>query len=174
MPQAAAVYARISADKDGSQLGVKRQIKDCLELARRRDWPVAEVYVDDDISAFNGKPRPAYRRLLADLKAGQRDAVIVWHLDRLHRQPKELEEFFDVCDAANVRHLASVTGDVDLATHDGRFMARILGAVARKSSDDMSRRIQRKLLERAEAGKPTMGGDRPYGYEPDRVTKLWA
>lgn len=53
-------------------------------------------------------------------------------------------------------------------------MARILGAVARKSSDDMSRRIQRKLLERAEAGKPTMGGDRPYGYEPDRVTKLWA
>ena len=58
--------------------------------------------------------------------------VLVWHLDRLHRQPRELEEFFDVCDAARLTTLASVTGDIDLATHDGQFLARILGAVARR------------------------------------------
>jgi DNA invertase Pin-like site-specific DNA recombinase len=34
--------------------------------------------------------------------------------------------------------LASVTGDVDLSNEDGPFMARILGAVARKESDDKS------------------------------------
>ena len=48
-------------------------------------------------------------------------------------------------------------------------MARILGAVARKESDDKSRRTRRKHLELAEAGAP-VGGGRPFGYEDDRVT----
>ena len=98
------------------------------------------------------------------------DAVIVYVLDRLHRQPRELEEFFEVCDAAGITALASVTGDVDLANADGRFMARILGAVARKESDDKSRRIKRKHEELAKAGKVSGGGTRPYGYEADRRT----
>jgi site-specific DNA recombinase len=63
-----------------------------------------------------------------------------------------------------------VTGDVDLSTHDGRFMARILGAVARKESDDKSRRIRRKAQELAVAGKVAGGGSRPFGYEADKVT----
>ncbi len=65
------------------------------------------------------------------------------------------------------RALASVTGDTDLATHDGRFLARILGAVARKESDDKSRRITRKHLEIAQAGRAINGGTRPYGYRDD-------
>jgi DNA invertase Pin-like site-specific DNA recombinase len=170
MPQAAAVYARISHDPDGDQLGVNRQVQDCHDLAARRGWPVAEEYIDDDRSAYSGKVRPAYRRMLDDIRAGLVDAVLVWHLDRLHRQPKELEEFFEVCDAARLTALASVTGDTDLSTHDGRFLARILGAVARKESDDKSRRITRKHLELAQAGKATGGGSRPFGYRADRRT----
>jgi site-specific DNA recombinase len=169
MPNAAAIYARISSDPEGDQLGVTRQVQDCLALAQRRGWPVVDTYVDDDQSAYSGKPRPEYRRLLADISGGAVDAVVVWHLDRLHRQPRELEAFLDVCDAAQVKHLASVTGDVDLGTDDGRFMARILGAVARKASDDMSRRISRKNLESALAGKPAGAGKR-YGYQADRAT----
>ena len=164
------MYARISHDPEGDQLGVNRQVADCHALADRRGWPVAEVYVDDDRSAYSGRVRPHYRRMLDDIRAGSVDAVVVWHLDRLHRQPKELEEFFEVCDAARLSALASVTGDTDLATHDGRFLARILGAVARKESDDKSRRITRKHLELAQAGKPTGGGSRPFGYRDDRRT----
>jgi len=59
-------------------------------------WPIADTYIDDDVSAYSGKPRPEYRRLLDDMRAGTVDAVVVWHLDRLHRHPRELEEFFDV------------------------------------------------------------------------------
>ena len=170
MPHAAAVYARISHDPDGDQLGVSRQVQDCHDLAARRGWPVSEVYVDDDKSAYSGRVRPAYRRMLDDIRAGQIDAVLVWHLDRLHRQPKELEEFFEVCDDARLTALASVTGDTDLSTHDGRFLARILGAVARKESDDKSRRISRKHQELAQAGKAAGGGSRPFGYRADRRT----
>lgn len=166
----AAIYARISSDRDGTQLGVGRQVEDCERLVTRQGWEVAERYVDDDVSAYSGKPRPAYRRMLDDLRGGFLDAVVVWDLDRLHRQPRELEEFFDLCKAAGVSKLASVSGDVDLSTHDGQFLARILGAVAAKESDDKSRRIRRKKEADAQAGKVAGGGSRPFGYEDDRLT----
>jgi hypothetical protein len=63
-----------------------------------------------------------------------------------------------------------VTGDYDLGTDDGKFLARILGAVAKKESDDKSRRLQRKHRELAEGGRVSGGGSRPFGYEQDRVT----
>jgi site-specific DNA recombinase len=170
VPNAAAVYARISSDPDGDQLGVKRQIEDCHAFAERRGWPVRDVYVDDDRSAYSGKPRPAYRRMLDDIRDGAVDAVVVWHLDRLLRQPRELEEFFQVCGAASLHDMATVSGDLDLSSHDGQFLARILGAVARKESDDKSRRITRKHLELAQAGKAVGGGDRPFGMRADRRT----
>ena len=168
MVNAAAVYARISSDPEGDRLGVSRQTEDCRALAERKGWPVAEVYIDDDRSAYSGKPRPAYRQMLDAITAKVVDAVVVYNLDRLHRQPRELEAFFDVVDAAGLTALASVEGDVNLASHDGRFHARILGAMARKSSDDLSRRIRRKSEERALAGLPTGGGFRPFGYRDDR------
>ena len=165
MTATAAIYARISSDRSGDQAGVTRQLSDCEALAARRGWTVVERYVDDDTSAYSGKARPAYKRLLSDIKDGHISAVVVWHLDRLHRQPRELEEFLDTVDRASIRHLASVTGDVDLGTDDGRFMARILGAVARKESDDKSRRIKRKHEQLAQDGKRSGGGTRPYGYD---------
>ena len=170
MPTAAAVYARISSDPDGDRLGVTRQVEDCTEFAERRGWPVREVYIDDDRSAYSGRVRPEYRRMLDDIRSGDVDAVVVWHLNRLHRQPKELEEFFEVCKEARLTSLASVTGDTDLSTHDGQFLARVLGAVAKKESDDKSRRFSRKHQELAQAGKLAGGGDRPFGYRADRRT----
>lgn len=166
----AAVYARISSDREGDGAGARRQVDDCEGLAAARGWTVVDRYVDDDISAWSGKHRPEYRRLVEDVRAGLIDAVVVWHLDRLHRHPRELEEFFEVVDKAGVSRLATVTGDIDLSKDDGRFHARILGAVARKESDDKSRRIRRKAAEIALSGRVGGGGTRPYGFEADRLT----
>ena len=92
--------------------------------------------------------------MLDDLRTGTIDGVVVYHLDRLHRQPQELEEFFDVCKAAGVDRLGDGDGRrIDLATRDGQFQARILGAVAKKESDDKSRRIRRKHEELAAGGQ---------------------
>ncbi|MBA2312134.1 MAG: recombinase family protein [Actinobacteria bacterium] len=170
MAQAAAVYCRISDDREGSRAGVGRQQDDCEALAKRKRWKIGGLYVDNDVSAWSGKVRPQYRRMLDDIKVGLIDGVVIWHQDRLVRHPKELEEFFEICDAAGVREMATVTGDIDLGTDDGRFHARILGAVARKESDDKSRRIRRKMEELAKQGRGKGGGKRPFGFNEDRVT----
>lgn len=152
-------------------MGVRRQEEDCRELADRRGWPLAGIYVDNDVSAYSGKVRPQYRQMLHDIREGVIDGLIVWHLDRLHRRPKELEEFFEICDQAALKHMASVSGDIDLSTDDGRFHARILGAVARKESDDKSRRIKRKHVELARDGQHLGGVGVPLGYSYDPATK---
>ncbi len=170
-PKNPAVYVRISDDREGESKGVKRQLEDCRALVERREWPEPVEYNDNDVSAWKrGTVRPQYRQMLADIAGGTVDAVVVYDTDRLYRQPRELEEFFDVCDAAGVTELASVSGDIDLASTDGKLMARMKGAVAAKESDDKSRRIKRKALELARDGKVGGGGTRPFGFEDDRVT----
>ena len=73
MTRTAAIYARISRDRNGDQLGVKRQRDDCRKLIEVRDWLLVGEYIDDDRSAYSGKRRPEYERLLADLEAGTVD-----------------------------------------------------------------------------------------------------
>jgi len=100
--RSAAVYARISSDQDGTALGVTRQVDDCRRLADDLGWAVAEEYVDNDLSAWGAKRRPAYERMLDDLAEGRRDGVVVYHQDRLTRRPSELEQFVDVLTKAGV------------------------------------------------------------------------
>jgi site-specific DNA recombinase len=61
-------------------------------------------------------------------------------------------------------------GDYDLTTPDGRFTARIVGAVARKESEDRSRRVRRKHLELAERGNPS--GQLGWGVRDDAEREL--
>jgi DNA invertase Pin-like site-specific DNA recombinase len=166
----AAIYARISSDREGDGLGVARQIEDCERLAQRKGWQVAGLYVDDDVSAWSGKKRPQYEQILEDLEAGEINGLLVYDLDRLHRQPSELESFIELCQRLRLTNVTSVSGDIDLTRSDGQFQARILAAVAKKESDDKSRRIRRKHEEIAANGRVSGGGSRPYGYEADKVT----
>lgn len=171
-PVRAAIYTRISRDMTGEGLGVERQLVDCRKYAADRGWTVAEVYEDNDISAYKGGRRPSYQRMLEDIEAGQRDAVIVYNLDRLTRRPRELEEFTDALQAARVDDLGIVTGDISLGTNDGLLMARILAAFAANESARKSERLKRKARETAEAGKPNGGNLRPFGYEKNQLTVI--
>lgn len=158
----AAIYARISLD-DGTALGVARQVDDCTAEAARRGWTVAGEYVDNNVSASSRKPRPEYLRMLADIEAGTIDAVIVWDIDRLTRRPAELETFIDLADKHGLA-LASVGGEVDLASPQGRLTARIKGSVARHEAEQMGRRLARKAEQTARDGHAATGPI-PFGYE---------
>jgi hypothetical protein len=70
----AAVLLPDQRRRTGQGLGVARQRSDGEALVRREGWELAEVYVDNDFSAFNGKPRPGYDRMLADLAEAGRSS----------------------------------------------------------------------------------------------------
>ncbi|MDQ0992203.1 recombinase family protein [Streptomyces sp. V3I7] len=159
----AVIYCRISQDRTGAGLGVDRQRIDCEALAERNGWDVVEVYVDNDVSAFSGKKRKDYLRMLADLDQGKATVVIVWHTDRLTRSIVELEEYIELSDRRGIATYTVQAGTIDLATPSGRMTARILGAVARQESEHKGHRVARARQQKALAGEWT-GGIRPFGW----------
>lgn len=164
-----AIYCRISRDKSGNALGVDRQESDCLQLAERLGWKVRKVYVDNDISAYSGRRRPQYEAMLADIAAGQIDAVIAWHPDRLHRKPNELERYIGLTDEWRVATHTVQAGQWDLTTPAGRLNARVVGNFATYESEHRSARVSAAAAQRAVRGAWS-GGRRSYGWEPDGLT----
>ena len=148
----AAVYLRISADRTGEQLGVARQREDCEKLCADKGWRPVE-YLDNDVSASSGKKRPAYERMVTDIRDGKIGAVVAWDLDRLHRRPIELESFMALADDQHLA-LATVSGDVDLSTAQGRLIARLKGSVAAHESEHKVARQKRAAIQKAKQGRP--------------------
>lgn len=165
MGRRAAIYVRISKDRTGAGLGVARQRDGCQALAASLGWTVVEVYEDNDVSAYSGKRREQYERMLADLQRGRVDAVLAWHPDRLHRRPVELEPFIDVIEAAGAVVKTCTAGELDLSTPSGRMVARMLGAAARHEIEHAIERMRRKQAQLRAEGAPG-GGGRRFGYEP--------
>lgn len=161
----AGIYARISLDRDETTLGVQRQVQDCTAEANRRGWSIVQTYVDNDVSATRSKTRPEYQRMLADIEAGVIGGFLVWDIDRLTRTPRELEDIIDLADKYKLQ-LANIGGDIDLSSPQGRMTARIKGSVARHESEQQSRRLKRKLEQKAMAGEPH--GIIPFGYQREK------
>lgn len=164
-PRRAAVYLRVSLDATGEGLAVDRQREACLSILAARGWEPAAEYVDNSISATDAKKnRPGYNRLVRDLDAGRVDAVVCYDLDRLTRQPRQLEDWID---AAESRGLALVTanGEADLTTDAGRLFARIKLAVARSEVERKSVRQRDAARQRSDIGRPPLGV-RLTGYTP--------
>ncbi len=167
----AGIYTRLSMDPHGTRLAVQRQEQEARELCERQGWTVAEVYEDDDISAFSGKPRKRYLQLLADVQAGNIDAIVSWHPDRLHRSPRELEDFIDVVEGSGASVLTVRSGEYDLSTASGRMTARVVGAVARHESEHKSERLKSWWRQRYELGRVN-GSRRPFGYVDAKRTAV--
>jgi len=165
-----AVYLRISDDKTGEALGIARHREDCLRLCAQKGWGPVE-YVDNDTSSKAGVDRPAYRQMLSDIASGALQAVVCWHTDRLTRVPIEGEQFMDLVARMGIeRNLATVTGEIDLSTDDGRFMFRIMGAVARKEMERKSARHKSASRQKARMGKAHSTG-RAFGYNTNGTLK---
>ncbi len=93
------------------------------------------------------------------------ERVVAWHIDRVVRRMRDLEDLVDLCERTGVR-LATVSGDLDLSTDAGQLVARILGAVAQGETKRKGARQRRANAQRAERGE--MGWTRrPFGYDRD-------
>lgn len=177
----AAMYLRQSEDKTGDEVKVGDQRKDLTQLCQQRGWTWTE-YEDNDFSASVRMPgskkaakrRPAYEDMIADIKAGKIDAVVVRTAERLYRHPRELEDLIDLADNRGLE-LATVAGKYDLGTPEGRLLARMLGSVGRHEMELKSVRQKRANQQRLEDEGGPWWPSRPFGYtaDLDRETGKW-
>lgn len=159
----AALYLRISMDREMDGLAIDRQRSDCVDIARARGWEVVREYVDQSKSATDKtKRRPGYDAMVADFDSGLFNAIICWDLDRLTRQPRQLEDWIDASEERGLR-LVTANGEADLTTDGGRLFARVKAAVARSEVERKSARQSAAQAQRAAQGRAPKGM-RPLGY----------
>jgi DNA invertase Pin-like site-specific DNA recombinase len=167
-PMNVGIYARLSRDRDGTETATVRQEADCRALANGEGWDVVDVYVDSDLSGFDPKvSRPDFERMIDDLEGGVIQAVLVWKLDRLSRQPGQFESVVRACERTGAR-IVSINESADMTSPSGLAMMRVGMAFAAMESQNISLRVKRAKQEQAREGKPHGGGIRPFGLSLDR------
>jgi site-specific DNA recombinase len=162
----AILYTRISQDQFGTGAGVARQEEACRQFCAARGYEIVRVEQDNSVSAWSSVPRPAFERALATSRAGECDVIVAWALDRLTRNMRDLQRLIDNATNHGVL-VATVQGDIDLTTAQGKMLATILAAVAGAEVETKAARQKLANSSRARGGGRTVGV-RPFGYTDDQ------
>lgn len=164
-----AIYARISRDAEGDELGVDRQLEACRELAARRGWVVSGEYVDNDVSAStrSTKPRPRYDALLAAVTSGDVTRVVAYSNSRLTRRPAEWIALIHLANAGQMEIDTVVSGKHDLTTADGRATALTVAAWDAAEAERIAERTKAQKRQALREGRPLGGRYRTLGYARD-------
>jgi DNA invertase Pin-like site-specific DNA recombinase len=144
------------------------QIEEAREYFAGQGWPVDErlIFSDNDISAspFSDKERPGWLDLLAAIRAGLIQRVIVTEVPRLCRNLPDAMELIALTKETSFTTVELTNGvRYDLTTVHGYhdFLKAVLNASG--ESGKSSVRLKRKKRARAKEGYYN-GGSRPYGY----------
>ena len=163
----AAVYTRISLDRSRKRAGVERQRADCEALCAAQGWHVVSYFEDNDRSAYSGRERPAYGRLVDAVVSGEVDAVVAGHQDRLWRNVIEQQTFLALGRESGLKLVATPSGNFDPDDADDEFVSTIQAAASKRESAATARRMRRRQLEKAQRGE-FHGGGRAFGHTKDR------
>ena len=166
--QLIALYARLSKDRSGESENVAIQLSEGSDFVDENGGTVALTFKDNDISAskFSKKPRPDYDRLIAAIKRGEVEVIVVTEMTRLYRRLEELLVLIKLAETTRLRGIWTTDGiGYDLSTPEGIHAAIAAVNNAMLESAKISKRTKRKQKARAAAGRHH-GGVRAYCYEP--------
>jgi len=161
------IYTRVSRDDSGEGKSNERQEADCRAFAGLRSYEVVGVEKDVSVSAYSGKARPGWNRVLDAVRSGEVDVVLAWKVDRITRTVRELVSIIDVCRSHGVS-VVTVDGDLDLSSPQGRAVATILGSISQMEVERKGERQRSANAQRRAGGKPWRSGWASFGYDRDK------
>lgn len=163
-----AIYARKSADERSTvslrTIDNQRTLCEHHILARSGEgWTVLPTLYEDEGWSGASLARPALDRLLADIDAGEVDAVVVYKLDRLSRSLSDFLALLERFEGAGVAFV-STTQSFDTATSVGRLTLNILLSFAQFERELIGERTRDWVAGARRRGIWT-SGPVPYGYQ---------
>src|SRR3954451_12523987 len=170
VPVRCAIYTRKSTEEGLKQefnsLQAQREAAEAYILSQRQSgWTAIPEHYDDGGFSGAGIDRPAIQRLLADVRAGQIDCVVVYKVDRLSRSLLDFARLMEMFEAHQVSFV-SVTQDFNTSSSLGRLTLHILLSFAQFEKEIIGERTRDKLSAARRKGKWT-GGCPVLGYDLD-------
>ena len=166
-----AVYTRKSTEEGLEQefntLDAQRESGEAYIASQKNDgWQCLPEHYDDGGFSGGNTDRPALDRLLADIKAGKVDCVVVYKVDRLSRSLLDFAKIMEVFDQQHVAFV-SVTQQFNTSSPMGRLVLNVLLSFAQFEREIIGERIRDKIAAQRRKGK-WAGGVPVLGYDVDR------
>jgi site-specific DNA recombinase len=163
-----AIYTRKSTeeglDQEFNSLDAQREACAAYVLSQRHEgWSLLPDYYDDGGFSGGNMDRPGLQRLLADVKAGKVDVIVVYKVDRLTRALSDFSKIVDILDAAGASFV-SITQSFNTTTSMGRLTLNVLLSFAQFEREVISERVRDKVAASRRKGM-WMGGTVPLGYD---------
>lgn len=164
-----AVYTRKSTDegleKEFNTLEAQRESGESyIKSQKHQGWELIDTHYDDGGFSGGNMKRPALEKLLADIKAGKVDMIVVYKIDRLTRSLTDFSKMIEIFDQHNCSFV-SVTQNFNTADSMGRLMLNVLLSFAQFEREVSAERIRDKVEASKKKGM-WMGGAVPFGYTP--------
>src|SRR6202051_3229255 len=163
-----AIYTRKSSEEGLEQefnsLAAQREACEAFIRSQRDEgWVLVRTRYDDGGFSGGNLERPALQHLIADIRAGRIDIVIVYKVDRLTRSLADFVRVVVLFDAQAVSFV-SVTQQFNTTSSMGRLTLNVLLSFAQFEREVTGERIRDKIAASKKKGM-WMGGNPPLGYD---------
>src|SRR6266550_4248060 len=162
-----AVYTRKSTEYNlelaFNSLDAQREACEAyIKSQAHEGWRLIPTRYDD--GAFSGASleRPALQQLLAEVRAGKIDVVLVYKVDRLTRSLADFAKLIELFDAHGVSFV-SVTQSFNTSSSMGRLTLNVLLSFAQFERELIGERVRDKIAASKRKGL-WVGGPVPLGY----------
>src|SRR6204780_4339339 len=166
----AAIYARVSSDKQREESTIASQTAALIEFSKSRGYQVpAEWVFEDEGHSGASLVRPGLERVRDLAAEGQIEAVLVYAPDRLSRkyayQILLIEEL-----AKHGVETVFVNAPQGTSAED-QLLVQFQGMIAEYERAQILERSRRGKRHRAKSGEVSVLGGAPYGYRYIRKTR---
>ena len=166
-PLRCALYTRKSTehglDQAFTSLDNQREAGEAYVKSQAHEgWTLLPDRYDDGGFSGGSLERPALQRLLAEVRAGRVDVIVVYKVDRLTRSLADFAKLVELFDAHEVSFV-SVTQAFNTTSSMGRLTLNVLLSFAQFEREVTGERIRDKIAASKQKGM-WMGGQVPLGY----------
>src|SRR3954463_14833105 len=163
-----AIYTRVSTEhgleQEFNSLDNQREAAEAyIKSQAHEGWTLIRSRYDDGGFSGGSMERPALQRLLADIRSGQIDVVVVYKVDRLTRSLADFAKLVELFDAEGVSFV-SVTQSFNTTSSMGRLTLNMLLSFAQFEREVTGERIRDKIAASKKKGI-WVGGSVPLGYQ---------
>ena len=164
----AALYARVSSDRQDVDLSVSAQLRALKDYAKANGYSVAREYVDE---AESGRvaDRPQFREMIEEGSKPNSpfEIILVWKFSRFTRKREHAVAFKSMLRRKGIR-VVSITEHAD-DSPTGKLMEAIIKSVDEFYSENLAQDVTRGMREAASRGF-FLGSKAPFGYRRVKVS----
>ncbi len=146
------IYARKSSEgADRQILSIEGQLNELQKIVQRDNLVVVGTCTESK-SAHIPNNRPAFNEMMKRIQKGEAQGIILWHINRISRNPKESGEIQQMLQDGKI--LSIITPYRHFRSEDNALLFSIETSEANQYSRDLSVNVKRGLRQKYDMGHP--------------------